>query len=144
MINSYLCTWFDGGGSLLGVAPGRTGKGSLTSGSGEGTITHGISSSDIKKPSDFIILAEQLMELGQNSSGHTFRLPGQFHSKKIPATRDVKCHTDKHNNGSNIAYSDGHSKFVVSESLTLGGFMLYPDTAAPEKRNANIRNRPAE
>ena len=78
MINAYQINWYGGGGSLATVAPGRTG--SSASGS------HGISSSDIKTPGRFIILADGPFD-PERSSSHMFRLPEQFQSKYIAKTK---------------------------------------------------------
>ena len=136
MINGYQINWYGGGGSLATVAPGRTG---WTVG------THGISSSDIKYPASFIIFAEiQPAPFGKSS--HMLRVPEQFQSKtilngKIPAEYDG-CQVDKHGEGSNIVYSDGHVGFLTPHALTLGGFMLYPETASVKNRNYNVFTKP--
>ncbi len=133
MINAYQINWYGGGGSLATVAPGRTGS----SGSG----SHGISSSDIKTPGRFIILADGPFD-PERSSSHMFRLPEQFQSKYIAKTKYEACQVDKHGDGSNIAYSDGHVGFSTPQAFTLSGFMLYPETASEKNRNYNVFNKP--
>ena len=131
-INAYQINWYGGGGSLATVAVGK-------SGGKEGT--HGISSSDIKYPGRFIILAEGGF-VPEYTSAHMFRLPEQFQSKYIAKTKYEACQVDKHGDGSNIAYSDGHVGFSTPQAFTLSGFMLYPETASEKNRNYNVFNKP--
>lgn len=142
MINAYQVNWYGGGGSLATVVPGRSGSGSHKDKVIVGT--HGISSSDIRTPGRFIILAESAKPLGKSS--HMFRLPQQFQYKGItnPKSDYESCQVDRHGDGTNIAYSDGHVGFSTPQSLTLGGFMLYPETASEKNRNFNVFNKPTD